>query len=390
MNNAKIHNKGNPFVYGETVAGEYFANRVEELKTLEQDLVDGQTLFLIAPRRYGKTSLVLKLFQNLKNKGVITVYVDLYRCASLGQFLNQYLNLVLNASETKLNKVTRFITELLPSIRPKLSMAADGSVTAEIAFSPLEKDLSKISAEILDLPYRIAKQKKKKFAIAFDEFQEIKNYNGESTEKTFRSVIQHHREVGYLFAGSKKHIIKDMIYREDRAFYKAGKVMNLGKISRADFAAFIAKKFETTGFKIGPETIEEILKISNDCPHYVQYLCHELWDNFSNTRKLEKNSVGIVLEKIVAEESPIYLTIWDELTLLQRRLLQAIAKIGGRNIFSQEFALQNELTSASSVQTSANLLMDKGILDRDNGDYYIEDIFFKYWILKFGIPSAKK
>ena len=95
----------------------------------------------------------------------------------------------------------------------------------------------------------------------------------------------------------------------------------------------------------------------------------------------------VVLKKIVTEESPIYVTIWSELTLHQRRLLQAIATGGGKNVFSQEFVIRNELNTASSVQTSAKLLMIKGILDRENGEYYIEDLFFKYWILYLGTPK---
>ena len=390
MHNAKIHKRGNPFVYGETVRGQNFANRIEELKMLERDLIDGQIVFLISPRRQGKTSLILNLSQRLKAKGIITAYVDLYRCASMAQFLNQYLNRLLRASETKFEKIARFINELLPSIRPKINIAPNGSVNAELNISPIEKDLTKITEEIIDLPQRIAKQKKKKVFVAFDEFQEIRNFNGEAVEKIIRSVIQHHREVGYLFAGSKRHIINDMIHREDRAFYKAGKVMPLDKIERSVFTQFIQKKFTATGFKIGSGVIEEIFNITDDCPYYVQYLCHELWDNFSASRKIEKDCINMVLEKIVAEESPIYLTIWDELTLHQRRLLQAIALSQGKNIFSQDFVIRNELVSASSVQTSANLLMDKGILDRNNGDYYIEDIFFKYWILYFGIPVSEK
>ena len=138
-------------------------------------------------------------------------------------------------------------------------------------------------------------------------------------EKTIRSVIQHHRQVGYLFAGSKKHIIKDMIYREDRAFYKAGKVITLGKIDQSVFTRFIKKKFEMTKFKMDSDVIKEVFNITNNCPYYVQYLCHELWDNYLNSKKIEKSNIMVVLKKIVTEESPIYVTIWSELTLHQRR-----------------------------------------------------------------------
>ncbi len=390
MHNEKLNKVENPFIYGEIVTDKNFADRDSELKFLERDLLDGEIIFLISPRRYGKTSLIFNLFRHFKKKKVLTVYVDLYRCASLSQFLDQYLSLLLQASETKLDKITRFVSEILPAIRPKLSIKPDGTIEAEISISPVKKDLGKTIEEIIDIPYRISKKKKKKIIVVFDEFQEIRNFDGESIEKIIRSVIQHHRQVGYLFAGSKKHVIEDMIQSKDKAFYKSGKVMNLNKIDSSIFEKFIRKKFEMTDFKVGIGVIEEVFKITALSPHYVQYLCHELWDSFISSRRIEKNDVRDILKKIVSEEAPLYLTIWDDLTLHQRRVLQAIASIGGKNIFSQRYVIQNELNSTSSVQTSTRILIKKGILYREDIEYFIEDVFFKFWIQYFGVPTTKR
>src|SRR5436190_955781 len=48
----------NPFVYGEVVPTAAFINRAVELERLVGDLADGQKVFLISPRRYGKSSLI--------------------------------------------------------------------------------------------------------------------------------------------------------------------------------------------------------------------------------------------------------------------------------------------------------------------------------------------
>ena len=48
----------NPFVYGEVVPATAFVNRVVELDRLVGDLAAGQKVFLISPRRYGKSSLI--------------------------------------------------------------------------------------------------------------------------------------------------------------------------------------------------------------------------------------------------------------------------------------------------------------------------------------------
>ena len=48
----------NPFVYGEIVPRAAFIDRDVELDRLIEDLADGQKVFLISPRRYGKSSLI--------------------------------------------------------------------------------------------------------------------------------------------------------------------------------------------------------------------------------------------------------------------------------------------------------------------------------------------
>ena len=55
----------NPFVYGEVVTEGAFADRDEERARLGSDLAEGQKVFLISPRRYGKSSLIRGVMKSL-------------------------------------------------------------------------------------------------------------------------------------------------------------------------------------------------------------------------------------------------------------------------------------------------------------------------------------
>ncbi len=59
----------NPFKYGTVVSGEDFANRDKELRELASRLKETVRIFLVAPRRYGKTSLI-------KNKSMPQIYLS--------------------------------------------------------------------------------------------------------------------------------------------------------------------------------------------------------------------------------------------------------------------------------------------------------------------------
>ena len=55
----------NPFVYGEVVPPAAFVNRVVELDRLIADLASSQKIFLISPRRYGKSSLIQRAMASM-------------------------------------------------------------------------------------------------------------------------------------------------------------------------------------------------------------------------------------------------------------------------------------------------------------------------------------
>ena len=57
----------NPFVFGRVVKGEHFYDRTEECKRIVDTLSAGNNIVLYAPRRYGKTSLVVKAMDEYYN-----------------------------------------------------------------------------------------------------------------------------------------------------------------------------------------------------------------------------------------------------------------------------------------------------------------------------------
>ena len=127
--------------------------------------------------------------------------------------------------------------------------------------------------DILDLPEKLARKRKKPFVVIMDEFQEITGYDGDKWEKKIRAVIQHHERVGYIFAGSREHILIDMVQNQNRAFYRMGKTIFLGTILRPAFSGHIVNRFRTTGIEIDPVAADEICLVCDDYPYSIQYLC---------------------------------------------------------------------------------------------------------------------
>jgi AAA+ ATPase superfamily predicted ATPase len=64
----------NPFKHGTVVSGEDFADREVELRQLTSELRETVRIFLVAPRRYGKTSLIKNVLIVLQKQKMLTAY----------------------------------------------------------------------------------------------------------------------------------------------------------------------------------------------------------------------------------------------------------------------------------------------------------------------------
>ena len=193
----------NPFIFGDVVKRKFFADREEELKSLALDLSSGQNILLFSPRRYGKTSLIVRVLDQLKDKGIVCAYVDLFPVTSLQSLGKVYANAITRASSSKFQEAVQFIKSHFPAVVPKIIVkGGDSPAEVELDFESPRRDVEKWLEEIYDMPQKIAKSKGKKWVVVFDEFQEIVNFGAEGmVERNLRAKIQHHDRVAYVFMG---------------------------------------------------------------------------------------------------------------------------------------------------------------------------------------------
>src|SRR5262245_32318672 len=116
----------NPFVYGEVVPTGAFADREVELDRLVGDLAAGQKVFLISPRRYGKSSLVRQALTALSRRGLLTVEVTVSAYSSYVAFLEGYAR-ALTASESRWQRARDWLTAAITSTRPDTRLDAEAS-----------------------------------------------------------------------------------------------------------------------------------------------------------------------------------------------------------------------------------------------------------------------
>jgi hypothetical protein len=374
----------NPFVFGEIVDDTGFVNRTEELRQLVRDLADGQKVFLLSPRRFGKSSLVAVALLKLKKRHIRTVNLTVSSYSSYAQFLEKFAEKVIRAAGPW-DRVKEWITRFARQVKPELSYNINSGEVNVTLSRASTYDPGPIAPEVFALPGELARNAGFRMAICLDEFQQISHFNGGSVENALRNQVQKQRDVGYVFAGSQPSLMQEMLsYR--RPFHKAGPHMFLDKISAKDWKEFIARQFRKRGRTIDDSGMETLLKAADLIPYDVQRIAHELWDyaEFTDKHVLDSADVNSVIGAAVTSQSTYYELLWEQLSARQRAALQALAHRSALDIYSQAVREEYRLGPASSVQKALHALDSKDVLDRYQGKYFFLDPLFPLWIRQKG------
>jgi hypothetical protein len=376
----------NPFVYGEIVTAAAFANREQERERLAQDLAEGQKVFLISPRRYGKSSLIRDVMRTLQRQKTMTVEVTVAASSSYVAFLEAYAG-ALVAADTPVGRLRRWVGDLFQSVRPELWF--DVGPGTEAGFSlrfpavRTAREVARVATEVFGLPARIAAARRQRLAIALDEFQTIATFDGGHVEHALRAAVQEQRQVGYVFAGSEPSLMERMLGPR-RPFYKAGPVMRLEKIDAREFAAFIEERFAATHISTEAGLGEAIVELAANVPYDVQRLAHETWDD---VRVARRRTVGLedlhrTLTRLLGEQQIVFEQSWERLTLAQRAVLRAVVLEEGTELMSADVRNRYRLAGASSVQSALAALVKQDVIQREDGRYVVTDSLYREWIAR--------
>jgi hypothetical protein len=376
----------NPFVYGEVVPVSAFVDREDELDRLTRDLMAGQKVFLISPRRYGKSSLIRQALRAAGRGGALVVDLTVSSYSSYVAFLEGY-GRALASVEPQAGRAVSWLREMLAGVRPEVRLERSGTGGAEVALSfpaaRSERDVSRLAQEIFALPGRIAESRRRRVAVALDEFQAIAAFDGGNVEHALRAAVQQQRDVGYVFSGSEPALMERMLGRS-RPFYKAGPVMRLGRIPADRFAPFIESRFRATGIKPDAGLGPAIVDLAGNLPYDVQRLAHEVWDDVraSGRRTVNLEDLHGTLTRLLGEHDSLFEAAWQRLTLAQRAALRAAVLQDGRELLSADTRGRYRLGGASTVQASLAALVREDILAREKERYIVVDSLLREWVAR--------
>lgn len=364
------------FVYGMSVGGNNFTDRIEETKRIKLDFENGVNVILISPRRMGKTSLIKKVISEIDNPMLKIIYMDIYDCRSEYDFYNRFAETIMKSTGNHLEQVMENIKRFLVRISPKISFSPEPNSEFSVSLGITPKDYS--PEEILNLPERIAKEQGVRLVVCIDEFQQIGEFTDSLTiQKRLRGVWQHHQNVSYCFFGSKKHLMENIFQNRRMPFYQFGEMLHLKCIPTIYWVPFICSRFEKYGKKIAEEYASRICQVVKNYSSYVQQLA---WNVMAETEKeVNEESFEEGLKALLEQNSSLFIQQTDGLTTYQLNFIRLLCKDIHSGFTTQAVSEIYPLGSKSNIDRIKKSLVDKEIITIEKDGIFLADSVFELW-----------
>lgn len=348
--------------------GEAFCNRTEETKALIGNIENGKHTFLVAPRRYGKSSLCERAFEKINMPWAIIDFHLSLREKDAERAILKGVTTLINESVGSVEKIMRFIKLQAKRLQPKFTVAYDDfkvefAVATDNSSSPAENVV-----EALLILEKILRQKKKRAALLMDEFQEIsKMDNGRSLEGAIRHAAQEMQHLSIVFSGSNPHLLKAMFEDERRPLYKLCRKLHLNRIEASHYQAHLNKiSKKIWNMSIDPLLFDKIISLTERHPYYINYLCDTLFsDNEKAPKAVDADKAWI---KVIEEEKSDLLKDFFSLTHNQRAIMRHIATHGGASLFSSASSKTMDI-SVNSISRAIESLLEQDYIEKNEDQY---------------------
>ena len=365
----------NPFVYKGYEGPMYFCDREQETENMVSALKNGRNITLLSPRKIGKTGLIKHTFNRISTteNDTICIYVDIFSTQNLHDFVQVLGTAVVEEALWREKSLMAKTLDAFKAWRPVVSidtMTGMPTLSVNIDSTSDEYTLKSI--------FDYLERSKKQVFVAIDEFQQVAYYPEKGTEALLRSQVQF-SHAGFIFSGSRQHLMAEMFNSPKRPFYQSTEFMNLQPIPEDAYYDFARRFFEAKKGSLSQEVFHDIYHCFSGYTWYIQLMMNRLYErNKKVTRPQQANdAILAVLDTL----TPQYEMLMTLLTTNQVNLLKAIAKEGKvEQPQSNEFIKRNDLPSPSSVKTALDVLVEKELVYAQPDGYIVYDRLLNLWL----------
>jgi hypothetical protein len=367
----------NPYSYGGPVSGPHFVGRDAEVAALVSRMENGVSVVVTAPRRYGKTSLVDRGAELVRDEHGAVISVNLMHCPGLDAFAGRLVAGVYSTEGGRLHRARQGATELLRRLRvqPALTLEEDGK--PRFTFGALaERDTLTVLDDVYAILSAIAKARPA--VLVLDEFQAVQDLGG-GIAPALKALGDQYPKVSLVLAGSRQHLMEALVLSRVAPLYNMAERLALGPIDERVMIRYLGDRARCGAKHMTDDAAERICKLAGPVPYDVQRLAYEVFNQAGD--QIDSSDVDDGMTGVIRREDPNFTDSFSRMSIRHRRVLVGIAaRRRVKQPYTAEFAREIGYAGPPGVRRAIEALgADETLAERD-GALVVADPFFAEWL----------
>ncbi|MGY2119101.1 hypothetical protein ACW9HR_34855 [Nocardia gipuzkoensis] len=358
-----------PFELDGPVPPSRLVGRRAESETVRAQVLAGQPVALVAPRRFGKTSLIRSVAAEGEREDLTVIVADMFEVASVA-------DLVL-----RLERAWALQTppRLRPSVSKILAAAQVGVSIAGSGYALTLADRLNIDPEpalhaLLDLPSQLAEREHGRFLIALDDFESVHEVQG-ACDLVRSHVRCNGGATSYLFSGTDFRLVAAM-FDANHPLEDQVSILRLGRLPVGGLSEAIGQRFAAGGRDV-TDVLDALVAAGEGHPQRTMLLAHLLWRDVAAGERISNEHLEDVIATALRFIDPEARAILGGLTVGQRKVLRAVAEYGTPMAARARRVLGLPKTTA---QKAAPHLAAMGFIEETDREWRLVDPLLARWI----------
>ncbi|MCW5588760.1 MAG: ATP-binding protein [Legionellales bacterium] len=349
------------------VEEEGFCNRDEERSELKQSIAHIRHTLIVAPRRYGKSSLVhwvVNENQFIYGNADLFVATDERHVQSrIFSGIQEIINRIQGSATSKLEVFYESLRKRTSAL--KVSLVGVGiEIALQDDTDPAANILNALTA--LEL---LLNKKNKKAVLFIDEIQIIGQMKtGRAIEGAIRHVAQKAKNLCFIFAGSRHHLVHDMFNNEDRPLYHLCEQLHLERIDEMAYTNHLNQlAMKRWKKRLSDKLLAVIFSLTERHPYYMNLLCYRIWRH-NTIPSIEQ--IEDTWRSMVINSRAVILGSLNALNQTQIRVLIYIAS-GNNQALTGKKAIADLKLGGSHISQALSGLIDGEFIEKHCDNSYI-------------------
>jgi len=365
--------QGSPFRFEGAVEPDLLIDRREELATLARRAADRVGVRLAAPRRYGKTSVLVAHAAQLRETGWRTAHVDLGRVSDLTDVARR---LAAAYGPLDMSWTRAHMGGLLARLGLSLGTAGASVTIGPRPSSPDAEAAESLLYRLLDLPKSLHERDGVPTLVVLDEFQDLLTARAD-LDGLVRSRIQYHGDAAaYVYAGSEPSMMRELFDRRERPLFGQADPLAIEPLPLEEVLDELGRRFADEELDPG-DALGELAAFAAGHPQRVMLLCYLLAEQLHDGRPGTLETAAAVVDAAIERTQAAHEALWRQLRRSERVVLAGVAD--GVPPASPALAEEHQL-GRNTLHEAAERLADQGHLARDARATRVIDPLLAEWL----------